>query len=225
MRNVLTLAILLTLATCARAELSLVINGPTEATTGNLVVLNSVGSVAHATEWIPPKALKDKTAQCGEQIFFATSEPGEYLFTLTGTDGQHLSHVQHTVVIPSPLPIPIPDEPPPTEPPPPSDPSLTDLQELSRSLSTGLNDQETRARLGLEVMSADFSGTLEEAFESVEKTIFLSLNRRNRENETDWQAGWYIPVLKALNDRIQNGTITDTASYKTAMEYVSRGLR
>ena len=119
-----SMILLLSLLMCsiANAELKLEINGPEKGFTGDLIVLDCIGSEAKTKAWIVPEGLAGKTLEgCADQIAFATRAEGVYTFILYGTDGEALLHTKHTVTITKDGGV---IEPPPIDPELPTDPPI-----------------------------------------------------------------------------------------------------
>jgi hypothetical protein len=225
MRTLLLLAAMLFVSP-VMAELKLQINGPAEGKTGDLVVLDSTGTIANGKDWIVPKELQGKTLSsgCSDQLGFATRNPGKYTFHLYGTDGLMLAHVSHEVTITG-----LSTEPPPTTDPPPVDPppigNFESLKKTSYEKSIALNDQKTRTQLGQTLSQGKLEGSLSQAQDTAEKRITLVLSKRTRDSQdSDWFNGWYVPILTMIQEMNRAGKITTVDQYNEAIKAVAEGL-
>lgn len=114
----------------------------------------------------------------------------------------------------------------PTPPPPPPPPAgFKPLEELSRSLSTGLGDEQTRAKLGMRLMGVQFTGTPEEVDKRIDQVVRRVLAERPRDNTTDWDNGWYSPIVVELSKLVASGSIKDLSDLKAAVKAIATGLQ
>ena len=210
----------------ASAQLNLKISGPETGQPGDLVVINSIGSVAKVSEWIVPPKLEHKIIKCSEQLGFATREPGSYTFYLYGTDGDSLGSVSHTVVITAGIDLPIPEpQPDPDQPNPPTEGRYKSLEKLSRENSLALNDPGVRAELARRLRQDSYGNTLAAAQVTVESIYTSVMDDRSRDQQdADWYNRWYIPILKKIGSLANQQRIKNLAEYTEAVHAVASGL-
>ena len=226
MRNAI-LFLMLLCCSVANAEVKLVINGPEKGKSGDLIVINSTGSIADVQSWIIPDRLIGKTLMgCGEQVGFATREAGSYTFYLYGSDGENLAHTSHTVVISSDGVKPPPIDPDPVDPTPPPVGNFDSLKKTSYDKSKLLNDPSTRTRLGQNLSQSSFGDTLTASQLQVESLITKALASRSRDQQdADWFNGWYIPILQEIRSLNKSGQLKTVSQYNQAIAAVVAGLK
>ncbi len=215
-------------------QASAVIEGPSKALPGELVVLNSSKSVGDNHKWITPEGISTAQAGCNaidSQIFFATPRPGSYTFVLIVADkSAAIEYARHTVVIDGSLPVDPPVKPvdPPTQP-PASD--FAKLTELSKDNANRLNDAVTKAALAkslrqvVNAMKTECANmrcpTLQAAqsrfVKAIEDTL---LQRQGSSRNVNWEDGWRIPNAKFLATQ----TFSSSAKYLEACEAITKGL-
>jgi len=203
----------------ANAELTLQINGPSIGNTGDLIVINSIGSNAKVKNWIVPDELANKSMTCTDQLGFSTSVPGSYTFYLYGTDGEQITHTSHTIVITKSGEIPEDPLPPPTG-------NFDSLTKSSRDLSMGLNDAKVRKKIGDELIKfKTVNDSLADSQADVERIITSVLAQRSRsEADANWLEGWYVPMLKQIAELARLGMIKNTNQYQAAIKAIALGL-
>jgi hypothetical protein len=195
-----------------------VIEGPSKASPGELVVLNSWKSTGENYKWITPEGISTAQAGCtgiDSQIFFATPRPGSYTFLLIVTDKTAaIEYAKHTVVIGNP----IAPEPPPELPTDPGD--FAKLTELSKDNANRLNDAATKTALAkslravVDAMKAECTNmrcpTLQSAqsrfVKAIEDTL---LQRQGASRNVSWEDGWRVPNARFLATQ----TFTSSAKY------------
>lgn len=225
--------VFLLIAVAANAQTIAVIDGPTSALPGELVVLSSLNSKGDNHKWISPAGLSTAQAGCeaiASQLFFATPREGSYEFYLIVSDkAAAIEYAKHTVVIKTPgSPIPPPVVNPPVDQ-PGSD--FAKLTELSKANSMRLNDIATRAALSknlkaviAEMRSQCIAGqcpTLDGAKAKIVKTIEDTLLFRGRESRSaHWEEVWRAPN----NQYISRLGITRVDIYLNAFSAVVAGL-
>lgn len=215
-------------AFCAEAKIS----GPTEAKTGDLVVISAKESAGVAFKWIMPEGIQ--TLSCGELEFgFASGTPGVYTFTLIAADtadtekpidvATHVVKVTGTGVEPDP--IPDPDEP--TQ--PPSD--FEKLRILSKESAEKLADSTTAKALAAAIQgeSTRITKLCEQnqcpTLDGAKRLMVLVIEsqllaRTGSSRAVNWQDGWRVPINAALKS-INTSTVEN---YLTAMRAVAVGL-
>ena len=214
-------------------QASAVIEGPSKALPGELVVLNSSKSVGDNHKWITPEGISTAQAGCtaiDSQIFFATPRAGSYTFILIVSDkSAAIEYARHTVVIDGSIPVDPPTDPvdPPTQ--PPSD--FAKLVDLSKENANRLNDAATKSALAkslrqvVNTMKAECSNqrcpTLQAAqsrfVKAIEDTL---LQRQGSSRNVNWEDGWRIPNAKFLATQ----TFSSSAKYLEACEAITKGL-
>ena len=227
-----TIAAWLLLSVACFAQVEAIIDAPSKALPGELVVLNSSKSKGDNHKWITPEGIS--TAQSGctaidSQVFFATPRAGSYTFYLIVSDKTAaIDYAKHTVVIgDSVLPRPDPDV-------PPSNPGeFAKLLELSRVNSLSLNDPSTRAALAtsLKKIVSDMRAmcdknecpTLQGAQSAFVHSIESVLLARPRGSSRDanWEEVWRIPNAKWIND----AKLQTVAKYLDACDAITKGLQ
>lgn len=131
-----TLALLCSLLLCAvcQAQATAVIEGPTQVSPGDLVILDASQSVCDTQVWLLATGSKSfLPVDGGKRCVFASGQPGEYVFILSTarselkqdsageyTASSTIAVARHTVTVAGPHPTPTPPTPvPPPEPTPP----------------------------------------------------------------------------------------------------------
>ncbi|MEO1616502.1 MAG: hypothetical protein AAFV88_11670 [Planctomycetota bacterium] len=214
-------------STCS-AELKLVINGPTEAKVGEAIILDTKGTVANAKNWILPESIRGKVLQCNEQLGFFPEKAGEYRIILHGTDGVVLGHKEIVITVEPRVPpvVDEPDDPPgdkPIEDDPPSA-GYQELEKLSHDLADEVDEPETRSKLASRLKTVDYDQSPEMVDQAIDQTIRRVLVERPRESDSDWQTGWFRPLIEQLSSMADDGAIKDVSDLERAMEAVIRGL-
>jgi len=218
-------------ASIAVAQTTAVIDGPTVALPGELVVLNSAKSVGDNHKWITPDGLSTAQAGCdaiNSQVFFATPKAGKYEFILIVSDkAATIEFARHTVEIKQ-LTAP---EPPPIVTPPVNPGEFAGLRDLSRTNSVRLNDGATRAALSTNLKATltslkaqcaagqcpTLSGAQAIVVRSIEDTL---LARARTSRNADWEAVWRSPN----NSLIATYQITTVPRYLDAIDALAKGL-
>jgi hypothetical protein len=227
---VITLSLLCSLAS---GQVNAVINGPTEARVGDLVVLSGRDSIGDNAKWVEPTKIQTLLCGDGKDLAFATGTPGTYLFTLIVADkAADIDYATHTVIVRGgpivepPVPDPTPD-PKPT----PAPPALEQLVAVSKAGADRVNDAPTRAALAQTIRSVCDSIdhecregrciTVQAAKELMVTAIDLRLlGRTGASRDADWERGWRVPV----NAQLKLTSAADTPTYVAAMRAVALGL-
>jgi hypothetical protein len=213
-------------------QASAVIEGPSKALPGELVVLNSSKSVGDNHKWITPEGISTAQAGCtaiDSQIFFATPRPGSYTFYLIVSDKTAtIDYAKHTVVVGDSVPPkPDPDL-------PPSNPGeFSKLLELSRINSLALNDPSTRAALAtsLKKIVLDMRAMCDRnecptlqgaqsAFVNSIESVLLS-RPRGSSRDANWEEVWRLPNAKWIKD----AKLQTVSKYLDACEALTKGLQ
>lgn len=227
-----SLFLILTLvASTAFAQVDAVIQGPAESLIGDLVVLNSGGSVGDNKVWMVDPAVSGRTIECADTLAFAVGTPGRYEFTLVVADknadidfARHVVTIRASSTIPPPV-DPDPNDPNPTDPPPVVPPDTKALTELSRTKASALSDNATATALADSLKQAcetSKSKTLTEAKASVSSAFEATmLARVGSSRDKDWLRTWRMPINEAIDQR----NPTDTAQYLALIVAVEHGLR
>jgi hypothetical protein len=214
------------------AEVSAVIDGPTSAIPGDLVVLDGTKSIGEGHRWIFPSGIQ--TLACGEsgpgQIAFASGKSGSYTFTLIVADKEAaIDYTTHTVVI-STSTNPIPPDPPDTPDPTPV-PELEKLERLSLESASRLADAGTAKALAVAIESTDrqisamcsnnqcpgLNTAKTMMVRAIENVLLI---RKGTSADVFWAKGWREPVNAAI-DALK---ITDVPTYQAAMRALAAGL-
>lgn len=219
----IALLLLFSLTAICQAEVKAVIDGPTKAFPGDLVVLSGNKSVGDGFRWITPDRIQTITVGCNteNQIAFATSRAGTYEFILIVADKEaSIDYVKHTIVIgTSTSPI-DPIDPPPEEPLPP-DTNFDKFKVVSSNASKALNDPTTAAELKKTITAALLTlnnADMTTATTAIRLAIDNALEKRVGDSrKKDWLS-WRIAVNKELKD------IANVNDYRKAMLAVSEGL-
>jgi hypothetical protein len=214
------------------AQVEAVIDAPSKALPGELVVLNSSKSKGDNHKWITPEGISTAQAGCtaiDSQVFFATPRAGSYTFYLIVSDKTAaIDYAKHTVVIGDSIsPKPDPDV-------PPSNPGeFTKLVELSRVNSLSLNDSATRAALvpALNKIVSDIRAmcdrnecpTLQGAQSAFVHSIESVLLARPRgpSRDANWEEVWRIPNARFIND----AKLQTVSKYLEACDAITKGLQ
>ena len=228
-----TITAWLLLSVTCFAQVQAVIDAPSKALPGELVVLNSSKSKGDNHKWITPEGISTAQAGCtaiDSQVFFATPRAGSYTFYLIVSDKTAaIDYAKHTVVIgDSVLPKPDPDAPPVTQP-----SEFAKLLELSRVNSLSLNDPATRAALAnaLKKIVLDMRAMCDRnecptlqgaqsAFVHAIESVLLS-RPRGSSRDANWEEVWRIPNAKWIND----AKLQTVSKYLDACEAITKGLQ
>jgi hypothetical protein len=205
-----------------------VIDGPTTAQPGDLVVLNATASEGAAFRWIIPERLQ--TLSCSElELGFASGRPGSYTFMLIAADtadgqGDPIDYVTHTVTIgeagtqPDPEPIPQ----------PPS--NYAQLQQLAKEkaalLDDGLTSRGLAQTIGTKCTEIErlceqgqcptLLGAKTSMVTAIENRL---LARTGNSRNAPWD-GWRTQINLAIG-RLN---LTTVEQYVAAMKAVAKGL-
>lgn len=218
----------------AWAEVSAVIDGPTEGRTGDLVVLSGEQSVGDGYRWIPPPGLQ--TLECegaARQIAFASGRSGQFTFTLVLADTEaNIAYATHTVAISSageqPAPGPDPDPDPEPEPEPGN---YEGIRRLSMESAAALADRATAQSLSAAIRSADeameqlcrtgqcpgLAAAKQMMVAAIERSLLLRAGNSRRVN---WLDGWRRPLNEALGQL----PLDTVPAYRAAMRAAALGL-
>lgn len=223
--KLLATVILALLTTPLFGQANAVINGPTEAKPGTLVILTTVGSVGDNFVWKLPEGLQVASCNTNEQIFFAVGDAGIYRFMLIAADKEaNISYTEHIVTIGQP-----PPEKPGPGPEPEPAPDLNNLTGLSRDEAAKVNDPDTQKLIKQWVTQTHTNiealcGTsqcpsLEEAQQQYQQTIQNALATRPRGSQTNW-----VPWRQAINGAITLIAPTTVEQLQTIMLAVVKEL-
>lgn len=217
------------LITTTLADVTAVINGPTEARVGDLVVLSGRDSVGDNLKWVQPQKIQTLLCGDGKDLAFATGTPGIYSFILIVADKEaDIDYVQHTVVVRGGVIEPDPEEPEkPTDPPP----TFAELVSVSRESAKRLSDAETASGLAATIRATVDSlesrcdagqcpGLDETKRVTVAAIEARLLQRTGNSRGVDWLNGWRVPV----NAKLKEINAADVPTYLTAMRAVALGL-
>jgi hypothetical protein len=212
-----------------------VINGPTTAIPGDLVVLNATESEGAAFRWIMPQGIQ--TLACSDlEIGFASGRPGIYSFTLIAADTaegvtQPIDYVTHTVTIGTPS-TPDPGQPPaPEQPGPPLPPiKYEQVRTIARDAAKPLNDVTTAKGLSTTIATKcnEFAAACEQmrcpTLPSAKAAMVAAIENRLLARTGSSRAAAWDTWRRAVNDAI-NATPTITIQeYIAIMRAVSQGL-
>lgn len=203
------------------ADVKAIIEGPTKANTGDLVVLTTKGSVGDNFVWIMPETLQVLTCDADQQIGFASGRPGVFKFTLIAADKEaSIDYITHTVTIGSP-----PEEP--GHPPVTPAPDLSKITEVSKN--TAPSDPEIAKKIkeyveqtvtNIDAMcSIGNCPPLTTAQATYQRAIGNALGTRPRGDQTDW-----ITWRKAVEAVILEYEIETVEQLKYVMQAVIKGL-
>lgn len=222
--------ILTLIASTAFAQVDAVIQGPAEGIVGDLVVLNSGGSIGENKVWIVDPAASGRTIECSDTLAFAVGTPGRYEFTLVVADknadidyAQHVVTIRASGVVPPPV---DPVDPKPTDPPPVvTPPDAKALTELSRTKAQAMADNATANALAdalKQAVEASRAKPLADAKAGVTAAFEATmLARVGSSRDKDWLRGWRMP----MNDEIDKRNPTTTDQYLALVTAVEQGLR
>lgn len=201
-----------------------VIDGPTTAAAGDLVVLSGGGSTGDGFRWITPTTVQ--SIACGDQLqlAFAVGRPGRYDFILIAADTTAaIDYATHTVTVSHP-----------TEPPPPTGPpaEFEAIRVQSASLADRINDPETRSALAAAIFAVDAqigsqcdSGTCpglavaQAQFVAAIESVLAG--RQGSSRNANWLDGWRRPMdaaIKQINP-------ADVPTYRLVMRANATGLK
>jgi hypothetical protein len=197
-----TITAFLLLALPLQADVKAIIEGPTTANTGDLVVLTTGGSIGDNFVWIMPDSIQTITCDADKQVAFASGKPGVFKFTLIAADiTASIAYTQHTVTIGTPT---TPPENGPPDGPTPA-PDLSKLTELS--LANTPPDPNTQAVLRQSIhqvhtnivtqCNAGACPSLAEAQVLYQTAITQALLTRPRGSQTNW-IGWRKAIEAAI---------------------------
>lgn len=208
-----------------------VIEGPSTAFVGDLVVLNTTKSVGDNKLWILDPSIASKSIQCGDSLAFAVGLPGKYYFTLVVADKEaQIDYQLHMVEIRSQPDIIQPPTNPPNNPPsdPPQPPPSSDLQsfiDLARKSATSLTDPVTTTALAdaleaaiarsANLALADAATEFSKTFESV------MLSRRGASSDKPW----LFEFRKPIENAIEKAMPSSTQQYLQIQRAIVQGLR
>ena len=209
-----------------------IVTGPTNSTTGDLVVLDGSSSVGDGHKWIMPAGLQtlgcDPAAGVG-QIAFASGRPGIFTFTLIVADKTAaIDYATHTVTIGDGT---GPVDPGPIDPTPTPVPELEKLEKLSYESASRLADATTAKGLADSILAVDaqisslcsrrFCPTLQDAQAMMVAAIETRLlERTGSSRDVHWLDGWRRPMNEAIA-KIQN---VDVPKYQAIMRAMAAGL-
>lgn len=185
-QTVKSLLLFLLLCTPCLADVKAVINGPTQANPGDLVVLTTDGSSGDNYSWIMPENIQVMTCDAQSQVAFASGKPGKFTFILIAADKHaSIAYSKHTVSI---------GNAPPEEPGPVPAPDLSELTKLSQQFTP--NDPETQQAIkqGIQAVSAT---TLPEAQKAYQLAIVTAIASRPRGSQSNWII-WRKEIDKAI---------------------------
>lgn len=222
------------LITTTLADVTAVINGPTEARVGDLVVLSGRDSVGDNLKWVQPQKIQTLLCGDGKDLAFATGTPGTYSFILIVADKQaDIDYVQHVVVVkggainpvPDPKPEPNPEEPTPVP------PSLDELAKISQESAARLNDPTTAKgladtiKLTIEQLESRCEAGQCPGLDECKRVLVAAIEarlllRQGASRGVDWLNGWRVPV----NAKLKEINAADVPTYLTAMRAVALGL-
>lgn len=234
-------ALVALLPVASLAEVAAVIEGPTTAKTGDLVVLSAEDSIGDGFRWITPDGVS--AISCTpKQLAFAVGRPGKYKFTLIVADtSAAIDFDRVTVTVsdynrPDPTPDPVPDQP--GEPDQPDEPTPTPpsdevetVRRVSNQTAAELGDPPTARSLAASIQAeadridqlcqARRCPTLQSAKATMVAVIRGTLLRRSGSSQqVDWTR-WRI----AVNDALGQAETDTLANYLTLMRAAAVGLR
>lgn len=194
-----------------------VIEGPSEALKGQMIVLNGGQSEGDAFFWIPDPTLNNQNIQCGSQFATSIIKDGVYYFYYVAmdiTEDVTIAHdyAVHTITVGNPTA--------PT-PPPPTDDLLTAIEQISRKGARELNDNPTTVSMAAALNGVTPKATVEATAKSVVAAIDGVLLRRVPTSRgKDWLNAWRVPLNEAF-DTYNPETVADLMK---AIKAASRGL-
>lgn len=213
------------------AQPTAVIEGPSQALAGDLVILSWGTSTGEAFKLIAPDSLKGKILYntTDKQLGFSTRENGSYSFIMVAVSKElEIAHTIKTVQIGGFIP---PPGPPPTDPPPvPVPPGTWDaLKGLSRTSAAAINDPPTAQALATAINSVlpqiAAAPSLQEAHSLSTFTVESVLMARTGNSlKKDWLNGWRKPISQALLEAETQGRISTPALFADAMYAAAAGL-
>lgn len=227
------LAVLLCAAPSFAKDVEAIVDGPTEAFAGDLVVLISVRSKGDTSKWIVPAELEGFTIESRSErsIAFSRRIAGTYTFHLivVGVDDDDdtkqivIKTTPHSVelkggICDTPPPSEDPDKPEePVDPPPAND----ELVEISRKAAASLRDPETATALAkaLEAVVAANHTSVEAIRNATQLSVEnVLLKREGGSRDKDWLGAWRKPVGEEID-------ATSPASYNASLAALAKGLR
>lgn len=218
------------LAGQAVAEVKAVIDGPTQAAAGDLVVLSGAQSVGEGYRWIARDGLQ--TLQCGgdaRELAFASGKAGRYTFILVVADASAaIDYATHTVVVGGPV-DPGPGDPP--EDPEPTPGAWEELRKLASARASALHDADTAEAIAAAIIVTDQA--MERACQagqcpglaSAKAQIVAAIEsalarRRGASLRVDWAGRW----RREINGYLESKNPADVPTYRAAMRAVAVGL-
>ena len=204
----------------------IIIEGPTTAEIGDLVVLSVEKSNGVSFKWLVSPATKNVLViDGGKRIVFSSGVEGTFTFHVATAKADTVDMVVHTVVIkangPEPTPTPTPPQPEPT----PESTMTKVLKALVAGVDSDIKKSEVleMARNFETVSMAIANGTLETPAEVVAATA--ELNKKSLgDNLVIWSS-----FREGLSDQLKtmasDGVLSDTASHKTVWDEIAASLR
>ena len=220
------LAAFLLLTSTLLADVSAVITGPTEARTGDLVVLSAKDATGDNFSWIVPNKLQVMMCNADQDLGFASGTPGVYTFYLIAADKQaSIAHTSHTVTITSSGNVPNPpDGPGPT----PALP-LDELTALSEKLANEVNDDATAALIAnyIEQTAANIKAmcaagncpSQTDAISAYQRTIGNALGQRPRGSQANW-----LPWRKGIDEFVRKLKLETIDQLEAVYLAIGKGL-
>lgn len=202
-----------------------VIKGPTEVLAGTLLFLSNEDAVGDNKVWLITDELKQQSASCGSNIFFAIPKPGKYQFGLIVANREaQIDYAWHTVTV-----LPFPGTPPTTDPPtgpvdPPPSSLLQEITAASREGVTKLSDPTTAVALreALTAVLPQLSPSLPEAQRQATTAIETTLLFRSPVSRTkDWLNLWRVPIQNV----IKKSPPQTTDDYRKMVQAMIAGLQ
>ena len=231
MRFISLLILALGATFCYADPSKVVVNGPSKAEPGQLIVLSAESPDKDTNYlWIPDSAL-GQVLQCNPStIGMATPRVGIHKVIVVGSNTKgEMSYVVHVINIERPIepePDPVPDDPTPDpKPPVPNPPSFQDLYEVSKDGADKVNDPTTRSTLqnNLNRILPDIvkASSVDEAKKLVTNTVEAVLLLRTSPSR---DALWFMSWRKPLFDKISKIEFKNTTEYSNAIKVVINGL-
>ena len=202
----------------------IIIEGPTNAEIGDLVVLSVEKSNGVAFKWlVSPETKNVLVIDGGKRIVFSSGVEGTFTFHVATAKADTVDMVVHTVVIKAngPEPTPTPPQPEPT----PESTMTKVLKALVAGVDSDIKKSEVleMARNFETVSMAIANGTLETPAEVVAATA--ELNKKSLgDNLVIWSS-----FREGLSDQLKtmasDGVLSDTVSHKTVWDEIAASLR
>lgn len=225
-----TIVFVLTLPAALWADASAVIEGPTKANPGDLVILDGSESIADSRQWLLVNSDKQFLAfEENRKIVFASGTPGDYVFMLAVAqsvdDVSTISIVKHTVTVgtpepPVPPPTPTPGPNPPTPPVPPN-PDLSGISkqtyEIVKSLDWKTGEPQKHAAAFRSVTRKAKSENWDSRRISQETISAIRSAGLPSDVNVRWAAfnAWFVPQMQGAEDA---GSVIET------LEQIAAGL-